>query len=65
MHAGQFATLAEVLDHYNRAPAAPAGRSELEPLRLTPDELRQLESFLRTLDSPTLVDGAPAGGAEP
>jgi cytochrome c peroxidase len=34
MDAGQFATLAEVLDHYNRAPAAPAGHTELKPLRL-------------------------------
>lgn len=49
MHAGQFATLAEVLDHYNRAPAAPAGRTELKPLGLSRTELRQLEAFLRTL----------------
>jgi cytochrome c peroxidase len=49
MHAGQLATLAEVLEHYNRAPAAPAGRSELKPLNLTRAELRQLEAFLRTL----------------
>jgi cytochrome c peroxidase len=52
MHAGQFASLAEVLDHYNRAPAAPLGHSELEPLRLKPSELRQLEAFLRTLTGP-------------
>jgi cytochrome c peroxidase len=49
MHAGQFATLAEVLDHYNRAPAAPAGHTELKPLGLGAGELRQLEAFLRTL----------------
>ncbi len=49
MHAGQFATLAEVLDHYNRAPAAPAGRTELKPLGLNATELRQLEAFLRSL----------------
>jgi cytochrome c peroxidase len=49
MHAGQFATLAEVLEHYNRAPAAPAGRTELKPLGLSRAELRQLEAFLRTL----------------
>jgi cytochrome c peroxidase len=49
MHAGQFATLAEVLEHYNRAPAAPSGRTELKPLRLSQAELRQLEAFLRTL----------------
>ena len=55
MHAGQFSTLAEVLDHYNRAPAAPAGHTELKPLRLKPAELRQLEAFLRTLSGPTIV----------
>jgi cytochrome c peroxidase len=49
MHAGQFATLAEVLEHYNRAPAAPSGRTELKPLRLSQAELRQLEAFLRSL----------------
>jgi cytochrome c peroxidase len=49
MHAGQLATLAEVLEHYNRAPAAPSGRTELKPLRLSQAELRQLEAFLRSL----------------
>ena len=39
MHAGQFATLREVLEHYNRAPAAPAGHSELKPLNLSEQEL--------------------------
>jgi cytochrome c peroxidase len=52
MHAGQFSTLAEVLEHYNRAPAAPAGRSELKPLGLSRAELGQLEAFLRTLSGP-------------
>ena len=49
MHAGQIATLAEVIDHYDRAPAAPAGHSELKPLRLSVKEKRQIEAFLRTL----------------
>jgi len=49
MHAGQFSTLAQVLEHYNRAPAASAGHSELKPLHLTPTEIGQLEAFLRTL----------------
>lgn len=49
MHAGQLTTLAEVLDHYNRAPAAPAGKTELKPLGLNETELRQLEAFLRSL----------------
>ena len=35
MHAGQFSTLAEVLAHYNRAPAAPLGRTEIKPLGLS------------------------------
>ena len=52
MHAGQFATLEEVLEHYNTAPAAPSGHSELEPLGLTDEELDQLEAFLRSLSGP-------------
>ena len=50
--AGQFVTLADVLDHYRRAPAAVIGHSELHPPRLNPVELRQLEAFLRTLSGP-------------
>ena len=53
MHAGQIGTLAGVLDHYNRAPAAPAGFTEVKPLHLQPSELHQLEAFLRTLSGPT------------
>ncbi|MGE3190240.1 MAG: cytochrome-c peroxidase [Vicinamibacterales bacterium] len=54
MRAGQFATLAEVLDHYNRPPRATHDHSELEPLHLKRTELRQLEAFLRTLSGPTV-----------
>lgn len=49
MHAGPIGTLAAVVNHYNRAPRAPSGHSELQPLRLSPRELQQLEAFLRTL----------------
>ncbi|NJO82054.1 MAG: hypothetical protein HC828_04145 [Blastochloris sp.] len=49
MHAGQFATLRAVLDHYNQAPAAPAGHSELRPLALRERELAQREAFLHSL----------------
>lgn len=52
MHAGQFATLEEVLNHYNTAPEAPAGHSELEPLNLSEQEMAQIIAFLKTLDSP-------------
>ena len=49
MHAGQIKTLADVLEHYNRAPAAPEGHSEIKPLKLSKKELQQLEAYLRTL----------------
>lgn len=52
MDAGQFATLEEVLIHYNIAPAAPFGHSELEPLHLTQKQIEQIIAFLKTLDSP-------------
>jgi cytochrome c peroxidase len=49
MHAGQFSTLGEVVEHYDRAPKAPAGHSELEPLHLSAQERRQIEAFLRSV----------------
>ncbi len=52
MHAGQFATLEEVLAHYNTAPAAPAGHSELNPLNLSQEEIAQIIAFLDTLSGP-------------
>ena len=55
MHVGQFATLGEVLRHYNDPPVAPSGRSELIPLALTERELNQLEAFLHSLSSPPSV----------
>jgi cytochrome c peroxidase len=55
MHAGQFATLAEVIRHYDQAPAAPAGHSELRRLRLNERERAQLDAFLRTLSAPPHV----------
>ena len=61
MNAGQFATLKQVLDHYNRAPAAPRGHTELKSLRLKTEELRQLEAFLRTLTGPVVVNGTALG----
>lgn len=52
MHAGQLPTLARVIEHYNRAPAAPAGHSELKPLRLSAQEISDLAAFLGTLSAP-------------
>ena len=56
MHAGQFATLEEVLKHYNTAPEAPAGHSELEPLNLTEKQIAQIIAFLKTLLGPIDAD---------
>ena len=49
MHAGQLATLTDVVAHYDAARSAPAGHSEIVPLRLNARERRQLEAYLRTL----------------
>jgi cytochrome c peroxidase len=62
MHAGQLASLADVIAHYDRAPRAPAGHSELTPLRLSVKERRQIEAFLRTLSAPV---SAPAAFLRP
>jgi len=50
MHAGQIATLADVVAHYDLAPPAPEGHSELRPLNLSDTERRQLIAFLATLN---------------
>ena len=52
MHAGQLASLPEVVAHYAAAPAAPFGHSELKPIRLTPNEQRQIVTFLHALTGP-------------
>jgi cytochrome c peroxidase len=49
MHAGQISTLADVIAHYDRAAAAPAGVSEIRPLHLNGHEQGQLEAYLRSL----------------
>jgi cytochrome c peroxidase len=61
MHAGQFATLAEVIAHYARAPAAAVGHSELahrgkghaerQPVRLSKQDAEDLAAFLQSLSS--------------
>src|SRR5215204_5144645 len=52
MHAGQLGSLQDVVAHYVAAPAAPFGRSELRPIRLSPNEQRQLVAFLHALTGP-------------
>ena len=55
---GQFATLREVLAHYNAAPPAMIGHNEAQPLGLAAWELRDLEAFLQTLDAPLSTEPA-------
>jgi cytochrome c peroxidase len=49
MHNGQFKTLKEVLQHYNKAPKASFGDSELVSLQLSEQQLSDIEAFLLTL----------------
>jgi cytochrome c peroxidase len=49
MHSGQIATLDDVVDHYNAAPASPRGASELHPLGLPERERAALVAFVKTL----------------
>ena len=49
MHAGQIATLEDVVVHYSDAPAAPGGTSELNRLALSEIERAALVAFLKTL----------------
>ncbi len=50
MHAGQIATLDAVIRHYQTAPAAQVGHSELRPLTVNEDEFRQIAAFIGTLE---------------
>lgn len=57
MHAGQLATLSDVIAHYDRAPKPPFAHTELKRLRLSVKERQQIEAFLRTLSAPAVVRG--------
>jgi cytochrome c peroxidase len=62
MHAGQFASIEEVIRHYVKAPAATVGHSELahgepghtqrKPIQLSEREVQELAAFLTTLAAP-------------
>jgi cytochrome c peroxidase len=64
MHAGQFATIQEVLEHYARSPRAALGHSELaqpgekhverQAIRLSATDIQDLAAFLGTLTGPVL-----------
>lgn len=62
MHAGQFASLEDVLRHYAQSPRAALGHSELarpgekhadrQRIKLSNEDIADLAAFLRTLDGP-------------
>lgn len=64
MHAGQFATLREAIEHYARSPRAAVGHSELaqpghqhkerQVIRLSAGDVDDLAAFLRTLSGPVV-----------
>jgi cytochrome c peroxidase len=64
MHAGQFATLQDVVRHYAEAPPAVLGRSELAragetragraPIRLSAQDVEDLAAFLGALTGPVV-----------
>lgn len=64
MHAGQIASLEDVVAHYDAAPASPHGTSEIRPLALSRRERQQLVAYLRTLsggvEAPESLLHAPA-----
>jgi len=50
MHDGSLATLADVIEHYDKGGVKNPNLSpEIQPLKLTSEEKRQLESFLQSL----------------
>ncbi|MBK0393963.1 cytochrome-c peroxidase [Ramlibacter algicola] len=65
MHAGQFASLREVVQHYAESPKAVLGHSELarpgeqhaerRPIQLSPADVADLAAFLQTLTGPVVV----------
>lgn len=64
MHAGQFATIQEVVEHYARSPKAALGHSELaqpgekhaerQAIRLSATDIQDLAAFLGTLTGPVI-----------
>ncbi len=43
------------MEHYNRAPAAPIGKSQLKQINLTDQAIEQVIAFMQSLSSPLVV----------
>ena len=65
MHRGQIATLADVIEHYDRAELAMIGHNEAKPLSLNRREKHQLVQFLQSLSADPAVDAAWREAPEP
>lgn len=67
LHDGRFATLAQLLDHYNRAPGVEPrdGHGELFPLGLSEAELSDLAAFLGSLSALPPPPGQTPTGTGP
>jgi cytochrome c peroxidase len=61
MHNGQYKTLAEVVDHYNRGGDKNPGTLDpnMKPLNLSKDEQRDLVEFLKALTGDPLAFVVP------
>ena len=57
MHAGQIASIEQVIVHYVKAPPAAVGHSEREPIRLSEQEIKDLAAFLASLSGPIMEIG--------
>ncbi len=54
MHAGQFTSLDDVIQHYAKAPAAAVGHTERAALRVSEQEAKDLVAFLGALSGPVV-----------
>jgi cytochrome c peroxidase len=52
LHDGRFATLRDVIEHYNELPEETAGQPEVDPLGLSEQEIEDLLAFMETLNGP-------------
>jgi cytochrome c peroxidase len=71
MHDGRYATLEEVIDHYDRGGDVANSSPNMKPLNLSADQKRDLSEFLRSLTGaemtvavPRLPQSNPAARAE-
>ena len=56
MHNGQIKSLEDIVTHYDNAISKSRGESEIVPLHFTQKEKEDLVSFLKTLNSKTIIE---------